>query len=150
MMDACSDLIEEYGVRINILGDLSLLPPDVRDIMDRVMRMTASHTEATLNICFPYTARDEIRQAIAQTAESVEQGKVDIRDVDRHVLSAHMLTAGSPPLDLLVRTSGEARLSDFLLWQVSETACPIYFGDTMWPDLGIAQLLPILLAYQTR
>jgi len=144
-----SDLVRDYDVRIRILGDLSLLPSDVREVMDHAMEMTASHKRALLNVCFPYTSRDELRLAVSRVVKGVHSGQIQLDDVDEVTLESCLMTAGSPDLDLLIRTSGEVRLSDFLLWQASAPGCQVHFIDAFWPEFSKRQMLMILLSYQT-
>jgi ditrans,polycis-polyprenyl diphosphate synthase len=245
------DLLDRYGAKVRVLGRLDLLKPDVLEAVNRAVEMTSRNGERVLNICFPYTSRDEITGAIrdtvadyskplksirsnssartpfseaqialkiraqAQSAKveqdtisdnestsvsstpeedpsdrsegpdkvyeagsgfsssttlhlgghqdaangkapelvnSSESGKIVFPSPDtitRQTLTDHMLTKGNPPLDLLVRTSGVERLSDFMLWQCDEET-EIVFLDVLWPEFDLWHFLPVLLGWQRR
>lgn len=134
------DLCEQYGIRIRILGNRALLPLDVCEILEKAEKMTRGNSRAVLNVCFPYTARDEMASGIRRVIESGEQ-------ITEESLEQHLYTAQLPPLDLLVRTSGTLRLSDFLLWQTVLPACRIVFSDKLWPEFSPWDMLRILLAW---
>lgn len=142
-------VISRHSVRVRIIGRKHLLPPDVRAAINKVEAMTKSHSGAILNICMPYASRDEIAFAVrgsvaAHLRRSSSRTSVEIHpdDIEDHLMLAH-----SPPLDLLVRTSGVNRLSDFMLWQANGDT-RLHFTDCYWPDFGWRQLAPILLDYQ--
>ncbi|ORX97367.1 Di-trans-poly-cis-decaprenylcistransferase [Basidiobolus meristosporus CBS 931.73] len=143
------DIINEHQVRIQILGKLDLLPRDVFEAAQRAMKLTAHNTKAVLNLCFPYTSRDEIAASVREVTVKAQQGKISIDEIDQQIIEEHLYTRGCPPLDILVRTSGEVRLSDFMLWQCSKD-CQIYFANVLWPQFSIWDLLPIILSYQTE
>jgi len=143
-----SELVRDYDVRIQVLGDLSLLSPDVFEAIQLAMSMTAEHRGPTLNVCFPYTSQHEMCTAVNKVYQAVKEERLQSRDVDENVIETYLMTAGCPDLDLLVRTSGEVRLSDFLLWQATTPGCQIHFIDVYWPEFSKYQLLQILLSYQ--
>ena len=224
------DLLEEYGARIQILGQRELLKPDVIEAMDRAVEMSKGNGTAVLNICFPYTSHAEMTTAIRSTvvdystptpsqhrsfseshivhnirarrlsnttlppkvakarSHSPSSGSTsdtedsfsssttlntgstpeesilddgddskrqpsasypDAESITPEVLSDHMYTAGLPPLDLLVRTSGVERLSDFMLWQVHEDT-EIVFLKCLWPEFDLWQFLPVLIEWQWK
>lgn len=137
------DLCEQYGVRIRILGNTALLPKDVRKILRETEEMTKNNKRATLNVCFPYTSRDEMTHAI----KSVVKKSVENPDlvIDENSIDNALYTGDSPPLDLLIRTSGTYRLSDFLLWQCVSSNCAIVMVDTLWPEFSPHYMARILL-----
>ncbi|KKY28527.1 putative undecaprenyl diphosphate synthase family protein [Diplodia seriata] len=221
------DLLDRYGARIQILGQRDLLKPDVIEAMDRAEEMTKGNKRAVLNVCFPYTSRDEITTAIRSTVvdyskphppplrrpfseghiarnirarnlgtlseedspeagddapdsldgdktsdapvsddastnsltlhestDGLKEDKVpdnypDPETITAQTLTDRMFTEGNPPLDLLVRTSGVQRLSDFMLWQCHENT-QIVFLDTLWPEFDLWQFLPVLVEWQWR
>ncbi|KAI9230871.1 MAG: dehydrodolichyl diphosphate synthase [Piptocephalis tieghemiana] len=146
-----SELVREYRVRIRVLGDLSLLQQDVREAMQEAMRMTLHHDGPLLNICFPYTAREDMTQAVNRVVNQVRAGHLREGSITEDTIEAHLHTQPQDlPLDLLLRTSGEIRLSDFLLWQASLPGCQIHFSSVLWPELGLWHLLPALLSYQSQ
>lgn len=137
------ELCEQYGIKIKILGSVHLLPKDVYDILRETEELTKDNSRAVLNICFPYTSRDEITNTIkAIVDESVKQ---DDFVVDENTIDRFLYTAGSPPLDILLRTSGTFRLSDFLLWQCVSSSCAIVFVDTLWPEFSPWDMCKILI-----
>lgn len=141
-MSQHGDLCDQFGIRIRILGNLDLLPPDVRRTLEETEEMTKSNSKATLNVCFPYTARDEIATAIrGSVLESVADPDVEF---DEDLISKHLFTADSPPLEMLIRTSGTYRLSDFLLWQAVPSTCSVVFSPKMWPDFTPWDMAKIL------
>ncbi|CDR88096.1 related to RER2-cis-prenyltransferase (C-terminal fragment) [Sporisorium scitamineum] len=171
------ELIARYSVRVRIAGRKELLPEDVIEAVERVENMTKDNTKATLNICMPYASRDEItgaartcldrklrdveKAAVAAAKlhqpSSLEEGSPSsslehvLDDVDLNItpqdLSDHMQLAHSPPLDILVRTSGVSRLSDFMLWQCTEST-HMHFVDKFWPQFGLFDMVPIILVWQ--
>jgi len=141
-------IVEQYNVKIKIIGNLALLPNDVYDVIMKAMEITKDRTGPILNFCFPYTARDEICTAVKQCAQAQVHDNVNaMKHVDVALLDTFMMTAESPRLDILIRTS-EIRLSDFLLWQVSFPGCQISFVNELWPEFSRYSLLKIILEYQ--
>jgi len=149
-MSQKGDILDRNGVRLNIIGRRSLLPPDVQEVAARVENMTKHNKSAILNICMPYTSRDEMaraaRDCIKDCKEFSDAENITELDLDKHM---EMSYRGSPPLDVLVRTSGTFRLSDFMLWQTSENT-QIHFTSTYWPDYGLWDFIPIVLAFQKK
>ncbi|KAI0929301.1 hypothetical protein AcW1_006281 [Taiwanofungus camphoratus] len=117
------DLLDEYGVRLNVLGKTERLPPKVQAAIHKAENMSRNNNRAILNICMPYAARDDIATAVESAVRlAVEKG--GHREITEEDIDAQLMTSvvGSPPLDVLIRTSGVKRLSDFLLWQVGYPA----------------------------
>lgn len=137
------DLCDQYGIRIRILGNKKLLPADVRTILAETEEMTKKNTKAVLNVCFPYTLRDEIAHSMKTVVEELSQDPTMV--VDEETIDNHLYTAGSPPLDILVRTSGTLRLLDFLLWQLVPSMCAVVFSDKLWPEFSTWDMTRILL-----
>lgn len=137
------DLCEKYGVRIKILGNVSLFPDDVRELIRETEAVTEKNDRATLNICFLYTSRDEIAHGVKTVVE--DSTEIEAPVFDEKVLEEHLYTSESPPLDILIRTSGTFRLSDFLLWQCVSSSCSVVFVDTLWPEFGPWCMAKILL-----
>ncbi len=135
--------IEEFaaaGVRLRIIGDLARFAPDVRVMVEAAVARTAGNRRTTLAVALGYGAQDEIVRAAAAAAAAGELTAAGIE--------ARLDTAGLPPLDLLIRTSGEERLSNFLLWQAAYAE--LYFTDTLWPDFTPDHLAKALDAFATR
>ncbi|KAF9961465.1 cis-prenyltransferase [Mortierella alpina] len=144
-----SGIIKLAGVSIRVLGDDSLLPEDVREVVRRAVDSTKMNNRAILNICFPYTSRQELAAVTRSLVSGVEAHDLDPSDITTNTLENSLYTRSCPPLDILIRTSGEIRLSDFMLWQ-SSRSCHIEFVDCYWPEFTFWKLLPILLRYQLR
>ena len=138
--------LHRNGVRVRVLGDVSLLTPDVRRAVERVQRSTARNPGATLNICLAYTSQQEIEAAAQCSVAGVAEGQLIESDITAGLLGRCMYTDDQPPVDLLVRTSGETRLSDFMLWQTSHAH--LEFTQTLWPDFTWWNLLRILLRWR--
>ncbi|AET40061.1 ditrans,polycis-polyprenyl diphosphate synthase Ecym_5299 [Eremothecium cymbalariae DBVPG len=145
------ELASKYGIRICIIGDRSLLPTDLQEEMERAEKITEKNTRAVLNVCIPYTGRGEILHSIKSTvADAQNDGLLQDNEVNDTALDAHMYTAHLPSLDLLIRTSGVSRLSDFLLWQVCQKGVIIELLDCLWPEFGPFTMAWILLKFAFR
>ncbi|KAF9095479.1 cis-prenyltransferase [Mortierella sp. AD031] len=144
-----SELVRQYGIGIRVLGDTSLLPEDVRKVIRKAVDLTKKNNRAILNMCFPYTSREELTMATRSLVSGIEAHDLDPSDISTSVLEDSLYTRSCPPMDILIRTSGEIRLSDFMLWQ-SSRACHVEFVDCFWPEFTFWKLLPILLRYQLR
>jgi undecaprenyl diphosphate synthase len=141
--------LQENNVRLGAIGRIDDLPPVVRKELDATMRDTENNTGLRLNLAINYGGRVEILDAVNQLlAEARANGTLDTLRVDEESLSARLYTGGLPDPDLLIRTSGELRVSNFLLWQIAYTE--IYVTETLWPDFRRADLLQAILAYQKR
>ena len=212
------DLLDRYGASVRILGQLDMLKPDVLEAINKAVEMTRGNGECILNVCFPYTSRDEMTTAIRDTvaefsvplppskrpfsetritqklrsrrmSENVNPGASgrsgspapsegefddsvssattlhpgssastdtasapeptypDPESINSQSIESHLFTAGNPPLDLLIRTSGVKRLSDFMLWQCHENT-KLVFLDCLWPEFSLRHFLPVLIEWQ--
>lgn len=140
------EMAERYGIRVRVIGDLSLLPKDVLREVKHATELTKKNSRATLNICFPYTGREEILHSIKDViAEGYES-----KNINDALIEKHLYTGNLSPLDLLVRTSGVTRLSDFMLWQVSNKGVVIELSDCLWPEFGPMQMAWILTKFAFR
>ncbi|KAJ3124796.1 hypothetical protein HK100_011098 [Physocladia obscura] len=149
-----SDIVKKHGIAVRVYGRLDLLPPPVKHAASLAAKMTATNSNAILNICMPYTSREEILYAVRTIVRGVEDGILDSDDISQEVLEKCFWTggnsdsiSGSGDVDILLRTSGEVRLSDFMLWQASN-ACQIKFLNVYWPDFTFWHMLPSLIQYQ--
>jgi undecaprenyl diphosphate synthase len=120
----------EKGIRFNVLGDKRDFPRHLQAKLDEVMALTARNQGLQLNLALSYSGRKEIITAVKRIAGDIKSGK--IRKIDERLFGRYLYTKGMPDPDLLIRTSGEMRLSNFLLWQVAYTE--IYVTDVLWPD----------------
>jgi len=140
--------MEKNEIRLNCIGDVSKLPGSVRQTLQDSMGRTLANDKLVLNLALSYGARDELCRAVAKIADACSAGDLDPGRIDHQLISAHLYTAGQPDPDLLIRTGGEQRLSNFLLWQASYAE--IYFTETMWPDFRKDQYVQALLDFQRR
>ena len=111
------DLIQKHGICVRILGDIALLPEDLQRVIARMVNVSKHNTKAVLNVAFPYTSRHEVVDAVKVIADGVQQGKLQQQDISEDLIDRCMYTGDDLIPDMMVRTSGEVRLSDFLLWQ---------------------------------
>ncbi|CAH0717374.1 unnamed protein product, partial [Brenthis ino] len=137
------DQINEWGVRLNVPGRLSLLPEDIQILASKAMLATRHNNKLRLNIAYAYTGRDEISRAASNIVVGVQNKELSPDDIDEDLVS-QTLDLGEP--ELLIRTSGEVRLSDFMLWQVSNSV--LYFSDVLWPEFSIWNLLAAIIHFQ--
>lgn len=142
-----NDMVNK-GVKLRHMGDLSAVPQFVRDEIFRVEALTASSAKIVLNIAVNYGSRQEIVSAVRKVAEDVKNGAISVDAIDDSVFEGYLETAGLPDPDLMIRTSGELRLSNFLLWQMAYAE--FYFTDVKWPDFDRLQLYKAIYAYQHR
>jgi undecaprenyl diphosphate synthase len=140
--------IEQEGGRLSFMGQLSVLPDSLQREIERAIAATAHNTTIQLNLAINYGSRAELVQGCKQLVEQVQQGILEPNDISEATLCQHLFTADLPDPDLLIRTSGEHRLSNFLLWQLAYTE--LYFTDTHWPNFDRAAFHQALLTYQQR
>ena len=136
------------NVRVRMIGDRSRFAPDIIEGINRLERETADNTGLTFVIAVNYGGRDEIRRAAARLAKDCVHGKVDADQIDESLFSSYLDTAGMPDPDLLIRTSGEERLSNFLMWQLAYTE--IVVTDCLWPDFNQEELEKAIVQYNKR
>ena len=141
-------LLKRENVRVVFLGDISALPKKTRDVFERGLAECADHTGMTLALAVNYGARAEITRAVRQIALDAAAGKIDPAAIDDDMVASHLYTAGLPDPELVIRTSGELRLSNYLLWQAAYSE--FYVTDTYWPDFDRWGLVDAILAYQGR
>jgi undecaprenyl diphosphate synthase len=142
------EALHREGVRLKILGDHKAFQADVAKMVDHAVERTAGNERMTVAIALNYGSRAEMVQAARRMAERVEDGTIAPADIDEAAFEATLDTAGLPPLDLLIRTSGEQRLSNFLLWQAAYAE--LLFVDTLWPDFDGEALAAALADYSAR
>jgi undecaprenyl diphosphate synthase len=138
----------KHNIRFTIIGDNSLLPEKALRKLDECIADTASNSGMTLVLALSYSSRWEITDAVRRIAMKVKNGELNIDDIDGQVVSDNLTTAGIPDPELLIRTSGELRLSNYLLWQLAYTE--LYFTDTLWPDFREESLYEAIVDYQKR
>lgn len=140
--------LNKNNVRISMIGDGHSLPEACIHELEEAKSITANNTGLNLILALSYSGRWEITHAIRQISAKVQTGVLHAEDIDEKTISNHMNTAGIPDPELLIRTSGEFRLSNFLLWQTAYTE--YYFTETLWPDFDKNELVKALLDFQKR
>jgi len=136
------------GIRLNAIGQLDRLPDKVRHTLDEAIRQTAQNESLTLTLALSYGGRAELVRMVRLLAAGVSQGRIDPEQIDEAMVAGHLYTAGMPDPDILIRTSGEMRISNFLLWQIAYTE--LFVTPTLWPDFNQQELISILQDFQTR
>ncbi len=141
--------LQKNDIRLQAIGRLHALPPDVRRELDAVVDATAGNRGLLVNLAINYGGRAEIVDAVNSIVDAARrEGRLSSLRIDENMLAAHLYTGSCPPPDLLIRTSGEMRLSNFLLWQIAYSE--LYVTETLWPDFNRTHLLTAVLEYQKR
>ncbi len=135
-------------VRVRVLGDVEKLPENVRKAIDYVNEKTGSYRDFTFSVCLAYGGRQEIINAVREIARKVADGDIDPDEITEEILSNHLYTSDMPDPDLILRTSGELRISNFLLWQLAYSE--LYFTDVYWPGFRHIDFLRAIRTYQQR
>ncbi len=138
----------EQGVRVLVIGDRGRFSDKVRAALDRIEGQTARGERMTLALALNYSSRSEITAAVRTLAQRAAAGEIAAADITEQSISEALYTASMPDPDLVIRTSGECRLSNFMLWQASYSE--LYFTDTLWPDFGREEFLKAMKAYAER
>ena len=136
------------NIKINILGDISKLDISLQKSINRILDKTKENTGLTLNIAFNYGGRDEIVKATQKISEEVKKGNINVEDIDEKMVGDYLYTKGQPDPDIMIRTSGELRLSNFLLWQLAYTE--FVFLNKYWPDFNEKDLDNAVEDFQKR
>ncbi len=139
---------EKAGYRIRFIGSREGMPKDIVSRMDDVEKRSADKDRININIAVNYGSRDEIVHGIKDIVREIQTGKISIDDIDEALVSAHLYTAGQPDPDLIIRPSGEYRLSNYLMWQAAYSE--IYIDDVLWPDYTPADLDRAIEEYSKR
>ena len=140
--------LEQEQVRIRFLGDLEQLPEGLQQLIQDATDRTASNTGIRFNVCTNYGGRRELVRAARLLAEQVARGELEPAAIDEEAFASKLLTAGEPDPDLLIRTSGEQRISNFLLWQLAYAE--LHITDVLWPDFDETALVTALMDFQNR
>jgi undecaprenyl diphosphate synthase len=138
----------QNNIRFTCIGELERLPVEVREVLDHAKAETACNDKLVLNLALSYGSRAELARAMRKIATDCMAGDLSIEEIDEPLISNYLDTAGMVDPDLLIRTGGEARLSNFLLWQASYSE--IYFTDAMWPDFRRDTFLQAIADFQQR
>lgn len=140
--------IHREGVKIHVIGERQSLAPDIRSLLEEAEQLTAANTRMNVVIAFNYGSRDEITRAALRLAEDISAGKVEPKSVEPELFGTYLDTARIPDPDLIIRTGGEKRLSNFLLWQAAYAE--FVFFECFWPDFGEEELREAVAAYSAR
>ena len=141
------DLMDKE-IRLDVIGQLERLPEDVRASLVDVMNLTSRNKAMNVHLALSYGGRAEIVRMARLIASKAKAGGLDPDSIDESVVADHLYTAGAPDPDIMIRTSGEMRISNFLLWQLAYSE--LFITETLWPDFGEEEFLSILKEYQTR
>jgi undecaprenyl diphosphate synthase len=140
--------LTKNNIRLNAIGDLESLPSSCLKELDEAIEKTKGNTRMTLTLALSYSSKWEITKAIKSIAKNVNSGKLKVEEIDESTLDKHLCTLGIPDPELLIRTSGEHRISNFLLWQIAYAE--LYFTDKLWPDFNRADFEAAIIDYQGR
>jgi len=140
--------LNKNNIRLQTIGDTDSLPKTCRRELLEAMELTADNTRMTLNVALSYSGRWDLTQAMRQISTLVAAGELQPEDINEQLISEHIATAGMPDPELLIRTSGEMRISNFLLWQLAYTE--IYITNLLWPDFRKQHLYEAILSFQSR
>ncbi|MFV0531137.1 MAG: isoprenyl transferase [Flavobacteriales bacterium] len=136
------------NVRLNIIGNIETLPSKVQKELQEALELTKNNTKATLTVALSYGSQNEILEAVKKIASDIKNGLLTPNHINKEIFEANLQTHDLPPVDLLIRTSGEQRISNFLLWQIAYAE--LYFTDILWPDFQKENLYEAVLSYQNR
>ena len=140
--------LTENNIRLNAIGDLESLPVSCLKELNEAIEKTKDNTRMTLTLALSYSSKWEITEAIKAIAKNVKSGELDVDAIDESTINQHLCTIGIPDPELLIRTSGEHRISNFLLWQIAYAE--LYFTDKLWPDFERVDFETAIIDYQGR
>lgn len=142
------DTLSKNNIRLKALGNIESLPPKAQEELDEVISKTAKNSGLTLSLALSYGSREELKTAIKTISLKVKNNIISPENIDETVINTHLYTHFLPDVDLLIRTSGERRISNFLLWQIAYAE--LFFIDVFWPDFNEHHLVEAILSYQDR
>ncbi len=142
------ELFDKHNVRMCVIGDRSRLPKDVLEKLEWMEQHTASHDRMVVTVAISYSSRWELTDAVQQIAREVKEGRLNAEDITEDTISTHLNSSFQPDPDLLIRTGGELRISNFLLWQIAYSE--LYFTPVYWPDFNNDELLKAVEYYQSK
>lgn len=142
------EIFMKNNVRFQVIGDIGRLPESVQQKLKETIEHTAGNSAMTMVVALSYSSRWEITEAARQLAQEAVEGRLQPSDIDEQAVSKHLCTKFMPDPDLLIRTGGELRISNFLLWQIAYSE--LYFCDTFWPDFSEDDLHKAIRSYQNR
>ena len=140
--------LQKNNIRLKTIGDTSKLPIVVRKFLEKVCKQTKDNNLMTLTLALSYGSRDEIINSVKEIANKVKNNIISVEKIDESLINQHLYTRNLPDVDLMIRTSGEKRISNFLLWQ--SAYAELYFSDELWPDFKSEHLIKAISDYQNR
>ena len=140
--------LHQSNVRFNIIGDLSKLPSSARKELEKAIELTKENTGSVLTLALSYGSKEEILGAIKNIANQYKEGTINEADINEELVNQNLYTHNMPMVDLMIRTSGETRISNFLLWQIAYAE--LYFTPVLWPDFNHETFYEAILSYQGR
>ncbi|UUV20352.1 isoprenyl transferase [Paenimyroides aestuarii] len=140
--------LQKNNIKLNAIGNLNLLPTNVRKELTEVLEKTKNNNRLTLSLALSYGSRNELIEATKEICNKVKNNIISIDAIDESIINEHLYTHNLPDVDLLIRTSGEQRISNFLLWQIAYAE--LYFCNVLWPDFSNEHLFQALEVYQNR
>lgn len=140
--------LQENNIKLQSIGNISLLPKSAKAELNEVILKTSQNSSMTLTLALSYGSREEIINAIKNISDKVKNNIISISEIDESIINQHLYTHNLPDVDLLIRTSGEYRISNFLLWQIAYAE--LYFTEVLWPDFSEEHLYDAIISYQKR
>ncbi len=143
-----AETLQKNNIRLQAIGDIANLPPKGQEELKQAIDLTRNNERMTLILALSYGGRWELKEALKEISDKVKKGILQKDEITEDLISAHLNTAGIPDPELMIRTSGEMRISNFLLWQLAYTE--LYFTQTLWPDFRKKDLYDAIVSYQNR
>ena len=140
--------LQDNNIRLNTIGNLAKLPASIQTELNEVVEKTKNNSHTILTLALSYSAREELLNAVKIISNKVKNNIISIDNIDESIINQHLYTHNLPDVDLLIRTSGEHRISNFLLWQIAYAE--LYFTDVLWPDFTDEHLYEAINSYQKR
>lgn len=140
--------LQENNIKLQSIGNISLLPKSAKEELNEVIVKTSQNSSMTLTLALSYGSREEMIYAIKNISDKVKNNIISISEIDESIINQHLYTHNLPDVDLLIRTSGEYRISNFLLWQIAYAE--LYFTEVLWPDFSEEHLYDAIISYQKR
>lgn len=140
--------LQDNNIKLSMIGDLSTMPSNAQKELEDVIEKTKNNTRMTLTLALSYGSRDEIVNVIKRISEKVVKNELQIEEISENIINNHLYTFSLPDVDLMIRTSGEQRISNFLLWQIAYAE--LYFSKVLWPDFRRQHLFEAIKDYQNR
>ncbi len=140
--------LQENNIRLNSIGNLDKLPSSIQKELNEVIESTKNNNRMTLTLALSYGSREELLNVVKNISDKVKNNIISIDTIDESIINQHLYTHNLPDVDLLIRTSGEHRISNFLLWQIAYAE--LYFTDVLWPDFKENDLYEAIISYQKR